>query len=668
MSIRARILLAALAAAVTVGGALAQDKKLSPSTESLFQAIRTNNFDAVKRSLLAGADVEAEDEDGRTAIDVAVDRGHFNIAHYLLAWRKPPQARTPSTPAPPVVSEPAPTPAPQTMPVAREAPSVLSPTPVQPVGRQPLAPTPTSPPVAATPTPARPAPAQPAPTAKIAPPAEAKPSGGFFDGVARFFGFGGGSDPKPQGDAATAAAPPAATPSAQAPSQPAPTPVTPLPATGKIAAPTELPQEEGFLESLARFFSGKSKTSPPPEGATKPQSSLQTPPAVDKAEVTAPPPGQAAPATPAKAGAANADATDAGGAARRDSLLDHIAKVLAEAQNTNQPPASEKPSAEPGPAVVEPAVVPAKAAVAERPVEAAAKPGSSILDDIARALSEAKATSEPPPSAPLAPEPVAAAPAPAPVVNPNPAPSPAPAAPAETETAAGNVDKGELLGRIGELFGVAPKRQQPSAPATETAMAAAPKPAVAPPLRPARAEPVLGAAHRLGMRRPPGGSGVCVEKPALRAAFCVEPVEWPASIASLFDVQTAIYRGRQAVVRYDDGTATQFHALFPTANFQKVVDHFAAMLGAPGDAPERWAVAIGAPNRKNRTARWLAPKAADGGGDGVLEVREIDDMRWSAPPDLEHGVVRLYRVGGDVIFQHVSWSDFLLARMRHPGN
>ncbi|MGH6662901.1 MAG: ankyrin repeat domain-containing protein [Rhodospirillales bacterium] len=204
VGIRARILLAALAAAVTVGGALAQDKKLSPATESLFLAIRTNNFDAVKRSLLAGADVEAEDEDGRTAIDVAVDRGHFNIAHYLLAWRKPPQARTPTTPAaaPPVITETAPTapaPVPETMPVTREPPSVLSPTPVQPVTAQPLAPTapPATLPVATVSPPAAaptPAPAGPAPTTRIAPPAEAKQGGGFFDGVARFFGFGGGPE------------------------------------------------------------------------------------------------------------------------------------------------------------------------------------------------------------------------------------------------------------------------------------------------------------------------------------------------------------------------------------------------------------------------------------------------------------------------------------------
>ncbi|MBI2585961.1 MAG: ankyrin repeat domain-containing protein [Rhodospirillales bacterium] len=697
VGIRARILLAVLAAAVTVGGALAQDKKLSPATESLFLAIRTNNFDAVKRSLLAGADVEAEDEDGRTAIDIAVDRGRFNIAHYLLAWRKPAQARTPTTPAapPPVFTETAPTaPVPETMPVTREPPSVLSPTPVQPVTAQPLAPTPAQPPVAtasppaaaptpALPTRAQPAPAGPAPTTRIAPPAEAKQGGGFFDGVARFFGFGGGPEAKPADDAATAAAP-----ATKAKPVPAPTPVAPLPTTGKIAPPAEVSQEEGFLESLARFFSGKSKTSPPPDDAAKPRSSLPTP--TPAAEMT---PAPAAPQRqPAAVATTNAGTTSAGVAPVRDSLLDHIAKVLADEQGANAPLTSAKPPAEPGPAagnppvaeptpeppprfaaqptrdaVPEPVVVPVKAPADEQPTGKTAKPGTSILDDIARMLSAATATSEPPPQ--TGPQTVAAAPVPAPVLSPDLAPSadPTPAAPAETETAAGNGDKGEFLGRVTEFFSVGPSRPQPSeaASATETAMAAAPKAAVAPPLRRTRAEPVLGDGHRLGMRRPLDSSGVCVDKSA--AAFCVEPVDWPPAIAAAFEVQSAIYRGRQAIVRYDGGVATQFHALFPTANFQKIVDHFTAMLGPPGDTSERSAVAIGERNRKNRTARWLGPKAADG-ADSMLEVREIDDMRWSAPPDLEHGVVRLHRVGGDMMFQHVSWSDFLLARMRQPGN
>ena len=42
---------------------------------------------AVKASIEAGADLFAENEDGMTAADVAVDKGHFIVAHYLLSRR-----------------------------------------------------------------------------------------------------------------------------------------------------------------------------------------------------------------------------------------------------------------------------------------------------------------------------------------------------------------------------------------------------------------------------------------------------------------------------------------------------------------------------------------------------------------------------------------------------
>jgi hypothetical protein len=559
----------------------------------------------------------------------------------------------------------------------------LMPAPPSPQPQQPATP----PVVAATP-PSQPATATPAPAAKIAPPAEAKPSGGFFDGIVRFFSFGGGSEAKPDSSAPTAAAP-----TTESNPAPAPTPVAPLPATGKITPPAEVSQEEGFLESLARFFSGKSKTGSQPDGAAKPQSSLPTPPPAAQVPVSPVPP---QPPTATAATATKAATTNAGtDAPPGDSLFDHIARVLTDAQSASAIPAAENPRvAQPAPkpapqavaapaaqAVPEPVVVPVKATIDDQPIRKTAKPGASILDDIAHMLSATKATGEVPPQPALAaPQAAVAAISPAPAPAPGSAPVLTPDAvavpdtvhspPATPKSAQGDGDKGEFLGRVTEFFSVGPTRRptpEPPAPATETAMAAAPKPAVAP-LRRAGAEPTLGAAHRLGKRRPQDSSGVCVDKSAPRATFCVEPVDWPPAIAAAFEVQTAIYRGRQAIVRYDDAVATQFHAMFPTANFQKIVDHFTIILGPPGDTPQRSAVVIGERNRNNRTARWLGPQSADGEVDIMLEVREIDDMRWSTPPDLDHGVVRLYRPGGDIMYQHVSWSDFLLARMRRSAN
>ena len=82
----AAVMLACLMAGNAAGAA--QKRERSPATESLFLAITANDLGAVKTSLLAGADVEAENDSGRTPVDVAVDLGNFPIAHYLLAWRK----------------------------------------------------------------------------------------------------------------------------------------------------------------------------------------------------------------------------------------------------------------------------------------------------------------------------------------------------------------------------------------------------------------------------------------------------------------------------------------------------------------------------------------------------------------------------------------------------
>ncbi len=68
-------------------------------TEMLFKAVALNDMAAIKASIEAGADLFAENEDGMTAADFAVDKGHFIVAHYLLSrrmlGRTPPVALVP---------------------------------------------------------------------------------------------------------------------------------------------------------------------------------------------------------------------------------------------------------------------------------------------------------------------------------------------------------------------------------------------------------------------------------------------------------------------------------------------------------------------------------------------------------------------------------------------
>jgi hypothetical protein len=172
-----------------------------------------------------------------------------------------------------------------------------------------------------------------------------------------------------------------------------------------------------------------------------------------------------------------------------------------------------------------------------------------------------------------------------------------------------------------------------------------------------RVRPVLGRSLRLGKTLAPGTGDICIEKNTPRFWFCIEPVDWPDEIAAAFQVRTTLYRGTQAIVRYEKGAASQFHTLFPTGNFEAIVGYFTASLGTPGKQSDNWAILPAEPNRPNRTVRWR------GAGNSVLEIREIDDLRWSSLPDIRHGVVRMYSDDPDPVFRHVSWSDFMLARI-----
>src|SRR5512143_3840379 len=53
----------------------------------LFRAVQANDLAAVQASIGEGADVEARDRWGMTPTDIAIDRGHYRIAHFLVSVR-----------------------------------------------------------------------------------------------------------------------------------------------------------------------------------------------------------------------------------------------------------------------------------------------------------------------------------------------------------------------------------------------------------------------------------------------------------------------------------------------------------------------------------------------------------------------------------------------------
>ena len=88
----------------TYAAPLPADTAHNQATDKLFTAVHANDFSAVQASIAAGADVDARNSWGVTPADLAVDKGYFRIAHYLVSVRnfqhiKTEQGSPPSTQA-----------------------------------------------------------------------------------------------------------------------------------------------------------------------------------------------------------------------------------------------------------------------------------------------------------------------------------------------------------------------------------------------------------------------------------------------------------------------------------------------------------------------------------------------------------------------------------------
>ncbi len=73
-------------------------------TQELFLAIENQDLAGVKTAIQNGADVEARDFSGTQPVDLAINRGFFNIAHYLISVRNAKQAALSGTPVLPAPS------------------------------------------------------------------------------------------------------------------------------------------------------------------------------------------------------------------------------------------------------------------------------------------------------------------------------------------------------------------------------------------------------------------------------------------------------------------------------------------------------------------------------------------------------------------------------------
>ncbi|MDP6604490.1 MAG: ankyrin repeat domain-containing protein [Rhodospirillales bacterium] len=132
------------------------DVPAAAATQRLFQAVYDDDLRAVQASVAVGADIAARDRHGLTPSDIAIDKGFFDIAHFLLSVRNlrldqsaksetaPASARrTPALPVQPLAAPAAPAcgPVPDTAPTVKPPPpapiSASDETTTRPAGETP---------------------------------------------------------------------------------------------------------------------------------------------------------------------------------------------------------------------------------------------------------------------------------------------------------------------------------------------------------------------------------------------------------------------------------------------------------------------------------------------------------------------------------------------------
>ena len=158
----------------------------------------------------------------------------------------------------------------------------------------------------------------------------------------------------------------------------------------------------------------------------------------------------------------------------------------------------------------------------------------------------------------------------------------------------------------------------------------------------------------------------CINKQNGSVLFCIDPVIWPEDIHELFDSGAKLYRGTQAVVRYDGKKLSHAHALFLATRLKDVVAFFETRFGPPLETLQRIVTPFQGQPKNNPTVIWRKNETMGGKQVAVtLEVRGFDDTRGGFP-DMAHGLVRLYGSDSLPIFPRVSVTEILL--LKHALN
>jgi len=175
----------------------------------------------------------------------------------------------------------------------------------------------------------------------------------------------------------------------------------------------------------------------------------------------------------------------------------------------------------------------------------------------------------------------------------------------------------------------------------------------------------LGRTTALGKAPPPQAPAPwyyrsCINKKLGSTVFCIETLDWPEDIRPFFLTDSILYEGTQTIVRYDEGAATFFHTLFPSKSYASIVEFFSRRYGPPTQKLKRSIAPLAEPRRINPTVIWqsIAPVT---NLLTTLEIRQFDDNRGGFP-DTRRGAVYLYHEWSQPVFPQLSSVELMLLR------
>jgi len=149
----------------------------------------------------------------------------------------------------------------------------------------------------------------------------------------------------------------------------------------------------------------------------------------------------------------------------------------------------------------------------------------------------------------------------------------------------------------------------------------------------------------------------CIQKRRGKISFCIVPIDWPQKIENAFSINTSLYQGTRAIVRYDKGKATHFHVLYKSAVQDKIINFIKQRYGPPTEMWKRVISPFGKPRQSNPTFVWRSHDIKLNKVT-ILEIRKFDDSR-TVFPDTKHGAIRLYIAGGPPVFPIVTAHDIM---------